>query len=182
MIGVGNTTVINDGLIAGGMSAGGAQANAVEFTGGGNKLELWKNFGFEGAAIAFGASDDTFALGGVEDHFFDVGRFGSDFVGFDLFVKEDSSEWDIRSGTTGLVTPWSINGGVLIVSQEGSLGDTSGDLSFDGGTLRVTGNSFMGTSRGITINSNGGGFDIDSASNVFRLDQAIQAGTPGGGL
>ena len=182
MVGIGDTTVINDGLIAGGMSAGGAQANAVEFTGGGNKLELWSNYDFEGDSIAFGASDDTFALGGVADGSFDVSRFGSDFQGFDLFVKEDSSEWDIRGNTTPLVTPWDINGGVLIVSAEGNLGSTLGDLSFDGGTLRVTGNSYSSTPRGITINSMGGGFDIDSGSNVFRLNQALQAGTPGGGL
>ena len=181
MVGVGNTTVINDGLIAGGMSFGGAQANALEFTGGGNKLELWNDYAFQGNSISNGAND-TFALGGEDDGAFNVSGFGSLFQGFDIFVKEDGSEWDIRSGTTNQLTPWNINGGVLIVSQEGNLGNLAGDLTFDGGTLRVTGNAFSTTARGITINGGGAGFDIESGANVFRLNQVIQNGGGGGGL
>lgn len=63
--------------------------------------------------------------------------------------------------------------GVLSVSQDASLGDASGGLTFNGGTLRVTGQSFSQTSRNLQWSTQGGAFDIASASNRFTVGQAL---------
>ncbi|SDY01337.1 autotransporter-associated beta strand repeat-containing protein [Pseudomonas kuykendallii] len=61
--------------------------------------------------------------------------------------------------------------GVLQVSADAQLG--SGALAFNGGTLRITGDGFTSTARGITLGDNGGGLDIASASNTFTLGQTL---------
>ncbi|NMK46581.1 autotransporter domain-containing protein [Achromobacter sp. Bel] len=63
--------------------------------------------------------------------------------------------------------------GVLSVSQDASLGDGASDLMFNGGTLRVTGQSFSQTSRNLQWSTQGGAFDIASATNVFTVSQAL---------
>ncbi len=181
VIGIGQTTVINDGLIAGGLSATGVRANAVEFYGGDNKLELWSNYAFTGDVIANDAGlgeVDIFALGGTADGTFNVSGFGNQFIGFDRFVKEDSSKWTLTS-TTNELTPWEINGGILSVSQEGNLGHINGGLTFDGGTLQITGFAYDTTPRDIMLLSGGGGFDIVESGQTFTLNQVI---TGDGGL
>ncbi|WP_162792683.1 autotransporter outer membrane beta-barrel domain-containing protein [Ochrobactrum sp. 3-3] len=69
------------------------------------------------------------------------------------------------------------NGGVISVRQKENLG--TGDLTFLGGTLRVTGTDFKGTTNAINWGSIGGGFDIADANNVFTLSNVF---TGAGGL
>jgi outer membrane autotransporter protein len=66
-----------------------------------------------------------------------------------------------------------LSGGVLSVSQDANLGDSAGGLIFNGGTLRVTGQSFSQTSRGLQWGAQGGAFDIASAANRFTVNQAL---------
>jgi outer membrane autotransporter protein len=66
-----------------------------------------------------------------------------------------------------------LSGGVLSVSQDANLGDSAGGLSFNGGTLRVTGQSYSQTSRGLQWGAQGGAFDIASAANRFTVNQAL---------
>ncbi|MGE8638483.1 MAG: autotransporter domain-containing protein [Achromobacter sp.] len=66
-----------------------------------------------------------------------------------------------------------LSGGVLSVSQDASLGDSAGGLTFNGGTLRVTGQSFSQTSRGLQWGAQGGAFDIASGANRFTVNQAL---------
>ncbi|MFA5123821.1 autotransporter domain-containing protein, partial [Zavarzinia sp.] len=68
--------------------------------------------------------------------------------------------------------------GVLEVAGDTALGALSGHLTLDGGTLRVLGTGFTGTSRKVLLGAAGGGFDIDDAGNVFTLTQALTG--PGG--
>ncbi|MEQ8211049.1 MAG: autotransporter-associated beta strand repeat-containing protein [Lacipirellulaceae bacterium] len=49
-----------------------------------------------------------------------------------------------------------INGGILDVEEDESLGDPAGSLSFDGGTLRVQGENSFNTTRVVTLNNGGG--------------------------
>ncbi|MDX8455575.1 autotransporter domain-containing protein [Mesorhizobium sp. VK9D] len=69
-----------------------------------------------------------------------------------------------------------LSGGVLSVSSDSSLGAAAGALTFDGGTLQVTGTGFTSTTRTIDWGTNGGGFDIVDASNAFTLKQTLGAG------
>jgi autotransporter-associated beta strand protein len=57
------------------------------------------------------------------------------------------------------VTSWAIDDGTLAISSDGNLGNVSGALSFDGGTLQFT--AGINTSRAITLNQGGGTFDTD---------------------
>lgn len=183
VIGSGNTKVINNGTIAGGLNWNGTiQANAIEFTGGGNDLEIWAGSDIQGNVIATGGID-TFALGGSVDHSFDVTELGSgnQYDGFDLFEKRGTSLWTLTNTTTEL-TPWTLLGGTLSVSEEGNLGDLAGGITFDGGNLQITGTAFTTTSRDLNILDGGGGIDIDDASNTFTLNQAITGSATDGGL
>ena len=64
-----------------------------------------------------------------------------------------------------------ISEGVLEVGADSALG-AGGALAFDGGTLRVTGNTYTTTARGIDVGA-GAGFDIASGGNTFTLNQAL---------
>lgn len=174
--GAGGTRVINDGKISGGLSGDGlTQANAIEFTGGGNVLEIHSNSVIEGKAVATRAAGevaDLLELGGDSDGTFDASKIGTQYLGFTQFEKTGESVWTL-TGTTNEVTPWKLSDGVLSVSQDGNLGNASGGLTFDGGTLRVTGTQYKTTTRSITLESGGGGFDITDLDNVFTLNQTI---------
>ncbi len=179
--GSGDTRVINDGTISGGWSADGlTQANAVEFQNGGNVLEIRSNSVIEGKAIAtraVGEMDDILELGGDADQTFDVARIGTQYVGFSQFAKTGASTWTL-SGTTSELTPWTLQAGVLSVSEDGSLGDISGGLTFEGGALRITGTTYATTGRTITLGSGGGILDIADTGHTFTLSQGLTG--PGG--
>ncbi len=64
-------------------------------------------------------------------------------------------------------------GGVLSASQDTSLGAASGELAFDGGTLRVIGTDFTSTDRAITLGAAGGVLDIADAGNILHVSQNI---------
>ncbi|WP_166430657.1 beta strand repeat-containing protein, partial [Polymorphobacter arshaanensis] len=92
-------------------------------------------------------------------------------------VKVGAGKLTLTSTTSTYSIGTSINGGTLSVSSSPNLGITA-PLDFDGGTLQITGTSFTSTSRPITLNAGGGGFDIDSAANTLNLSNVI-VGTGG---
>ncbi|EHK65411.1 autotransporter-associated beta strand repeat-containing protein [Achromobacter arsenitoxydans] len=65
-----------------------------------------------------------------------------------------------------------ISEGVLQVSADNNLGAAGTAVRFGGGTLRVTGTGYTGTTRAIDVGA-GAGFDIADAGNVFTLNQAL---------
>ncbi len=69
-----------------------------------------------------------------------------------------------------------LRGGEISVATDSSLGDVSGGLIFDGGTLQITGTTFNSTSRSISMTSNGGGFDIQNPNNTFTVSQNLSGG------
>ena len=71
-----------------------------------------------------------------------------------------------RGGTT-------IAGGTVSVGAEANLGDLAGGLTFNGGILQVTGNTFGATARNIVWGPNGGGFDIGEATHSFTVAQTL---------
>ena len=70
-----------------------------------------------------------------------------------------------------------LNGSTLSVLDDTFLGAPSGALTFNGGTLQITGSFFNSTARTINWSTNGGGFDITSG-NTFTVAQSLGAGGP----
>jgi len=99
---------------------------------------------------------DTLRLGGTGTDTFDASGIGSKYTGFAIFEKNNASTWTLTGATTAL-TPWQLLGGTLSISQDGSLGDAAGGLTFDTGTLQNTG-AFT-SARAATLNAGGGTFD-----------------------
>ncbi len=79
----------------------------------------------------------------------------------------------ILGGTNSYQGGTFLNGGSVSVSADTNLGAAAGGLTFDGGTLQVTGTSFTSTPRAITWGAGGGGFDIAAAANTFTVSQAL---------
>jgi len=131
-----NISVVNAGTIAGGLGGSGAQADAIDFTGGVNSLEIQAGSNITGTVTAYSTAD-TFKLGGTTDSSFAVTDIGTKYVGFGNFDKTGSSTWTL-TGTTTAVTPWTISQGTLSISSIGALGNVAGAVTFDGGTLQTT--------------------------------------------
>ena len=165
-----NLTVINSGSITGGMSgstfglAPVTQANAITFTGGANVLQLQAGSSISGNVVAGGSS--TLQLGGTANASFNVSAIGpaAQYQGFSAFQKIGAGTWTL-SGTTAAKTNWTINGGVLAVSNDVNLGATGGSLAFGGGALQF-GPGFS-SARAIVLNAGGGTFDTNGfAANL----------------
>lgn len=101
----------------------------------------------------------------------------SDTVTFPGVISGSGAVNQIGSGTTILTATNSYGGGTLLqsgmlsVSSDSNLGAASGGLTFNGGTLQVTGTNFTSTTR--TINWGGGGFDIADPANAFTVNQTL---------
>jgi len=204
-------TITNAGTITGGLSGDGVtRANAIAFTGGTNTLELWTGSSITGAVTAFSAAD-TLRLGGPTSASFDVSQIGSgaQYRGFGVFQKTGSSTWTL-TGTTGQVTPWTINGGVLSISSDANLGAAGGGVTLNSGTLATSatlatgrtmilgGNGTVDTASGTTftvngsiagpgsLTKNGGGTMVLAVGNSYSGGTTVNAGVlrlgPGGAL
>jgi outer membrane autotransporter protein len=118
-------TVINEGVISGAMSGsytigGGTptQANAIEFTGGVNSLEIRAGSQINGNVVAVAAgANDVFKLGGAANATFDVSTLGdtAQYRFFDNFVKTGTSTWTLN-GTSTATAPWTIEEGKLVLN------------------------------------------------------------------
>ncbi|WP_453962508.1 autotransporter domain-containing protein [Amorphus suaedae] len=131
-----DVTVETGGSVLGGLNAGSGRANAIEFTGGTNRLTVHANPVVTGNVVGGGTSD-TLDLGGSTNGTFNVSFIGpaSQFRGFEAFEKTGTSTWTLN-GTTTETTPWTIKGGTLSISTDGALGE--GTVTIDGGTLAIT--------------------------------------------
>ncbi|MCA1298110.1 autotransporter domain-containing protein [Stappia indica] len=150
-----NLTIVNSGTISGGLS-GGNRANAIEFTGGTNSLELRAGSTIIGNVVA-GGGNDTLVLGGETSpgSSFDLGEIGTKYTGFETVSKTGASTWTM-TGTAGAAL------GHLTVS--------GGALNLDGATATV---SNFHVVDGAAVVSNGSGIDS------FRIYLGGQAGKTG---
>jgi autotransporter-associated beta strand protein len=155
-----DTTIIDDGgTIAGGLSGDNVtRADAIQFYSGVNTLELKGDITGKiiGNVVAEGTFD-TLTLTGSTNNSIDP----TQYIGFDV-RQVDSATWTLTVPTAKFTadTPWTINGGVLAVSSDASLGnDTSSgldELTFAGaGTLQFLADGFSATDRQIVLNANG---------------------------
>ncbi|WP_407152103.1 autotransporter outer membrane beta-barrel domain-containing protein [Bradyrhizobium sp. ORS 86] len=170
-----NLTIVNAGTIAGGVdgNTGTVRSNAVLFTGGTNSLELqsgWMIIGNVANASGVTGTTNTLILGGSSTNpsgdgtatgtVFDVSQIGAKYHNFDAFQKSGASTWQL-TGATGAVTPWTITGGTLQISNDAALGHASGVLTFGGtdadtglpGSGRLAVTASISTARNIVLNN-----------------------------
>ncbi|WP_145925250.1 autotransporter outer membrane beta-barrel domain-containing protein [Bordetella sp. H567] len=170
----GGTSVTNVGTIAGGTGASG-RANAIEFNGGANRLTITAGSSILGNVLSRSGTTnggDTLALGGDTTDgttTFDVSRIGvlggsAQYQGFGNFQKTGASTWTL-TGTTSNATPWTIQGGVLSISNDQALGDVAVPVTLDGGALRNT--VSLSTSRPIAVAAGGGALDVQQNLALF---------------
>ena len=145
----GSSSVTTAGSIAGGVGGDGAQADAVDFSGGGNLLELENGYSFTGNVISTSGTTnggDTLALGGSTDSTFNLASLVATnpasysgtpvYYGFNAYAKTGTGTWTL-TGTSGAVTPWTVDDGTLVVADSAVV---NGDVTVDNGaTLRGTG-------------------------------------------
>jgi len=164
----GSSSITTSGIISGGLAGNGTtRANAIELSGTNNILTLGSGYSFVGNVISNGG--DTLSLGGNTDSRFSVNNIASilptswadneQYFGFSNYVKTGSGTW-ILTGTTTVLTPWTINSGTLSVSNDGNLGAAGSNLTFGGGTLQNT--SEFSTARNILLNSSGSFQTLDN--------------------
>ncbi|WP_189510107.1 MULTISPECIES: autotransporter outer membrane beta-barrel domain-containing protein [unclassified Mesorhizobium] len=91
-------------------------------------------------------------------------------------VSQIGTGTTVLSGASSYSGGTTIERGVLSVAADTNLGDAAGGLTFNGGVLQVTGQSYTGTARAINWGPLGGGFDIADAANAFTVSQAITGG------
>jgi len=178
-----NVTLVNAGTITGAMggtaTGTGAptavRADAVQFTGGVNSLELQAGSTITGNVVAFSAAD-TLVLGGDTNSSFNVSTLGAtaQYQGFGIYNKTGASTWTL-SGATTAVTPWTLTGGTLSISSDGNLGDPSGAITFNGGTLQTTADITM--SRAATLNAAGGTIETQTGTTLTQQGQISGAGS-----
>jgi outer membrane autotransporter protein len=126
-----NATVINAGTIT-----AGTNANAIQFIGGVNSLEIQAGSTINGNVVAFSTAD-TLKLGGATGSSFDVAAIGAgaQYQGFGLYQKTGTSTWTL-SGTSTEAMSWTVQQGTLAVN--GSIANSSFMVN-SGGTLRGNG-------------------------------------------
>lgn len=136
-----------------------------------------------GTSLSFDGDEDFGSLSGhgaVDTNGYDVG-VGQDGTTTDLWGQIHGGGRLIKLGAGTLILHGDndycggtmLRAGTLSVSNDNNLGDTSGDLTVDGGTLRITGAGFNSTARTVTWGAAGGAFDIDDAGNTFELTQGL---------
>ncbi|ULU24216.1 autotransporter-associated beta strand repeat-containing protein [Dyella terrae] len=177
----GGSSITNSNTIQGGKASGGtgAQADAVDLSGGGNTLTLQNGYTFTGNVISTSGTlngGDTLVLGGVANGTFNASAIApgqptsysgsTQYYGFNSYQVNGTGVWTLN-GTTGALTPWTIKLGTLAVSSDGALGSTLGAVTLDqGGTLEAT-QSFV-LSHALTLGANGGGnLRVDAGANLL---------------
>jgi autotransporter-associated beta strand protein len=98
---------------------------------------------------------------------------GDDVIGNPGGLTKTGAGTLILTRTNTYTGGTALNAGVLSVSSDANLGASSGALSFNGGTLQVTGTAFTSTSRPIHLGTRGGTFDIVDGNASLRLDQSL---------
>lgn len=137
LVSVGNSTIRNAGIIAGGYANGGAgaQANAIELYGSNNVLILENGSQISGNVVSAFDSNDTLALGGNVNgpgNTFDLAELGSKYQGFDILEKVGASTWAL-TGTDSVGAFWQVKQGTLALTDNTQLAGAIGIQN--GGTL-----------------------------------------------
>ncbi|WP_313697188.1 autotransporter-associated beta strand repeat-containing protein [Achromobacter sp.] len=148
---------------------GGASGGAVTVAGeqAVTGMQFFTNgYTLQGGAIRLAAGPNNFRVDPTL-----TGTVNSVIRGTGALNKRDQGTL-VLGGANEYTGGTQISEGVLQVSADNNLGAAGTGLTFGGGTLRVTGTGYTGTSRAIDIGA-GAGFDIADAGNVFTLNQSL---------
>jgi outer membrane autotransporter protein len=164
-----NATVINAGTITGGKNAAGTNADAIQFIGGVNSLEIRAGSTITGNVVAFSTAD-TLKLGGAGDSNLDVSAIGAGakYQGFGQYQKTGSSTWTLM-GTSTAAMPWTVQQGTLAV--DGSMANSS--FAVDAGSALTVG----GTVADSSITANGGTVAVAAGGSVASSPFTVNAGS-----
>ncbi len=150
-------SIVNRGTLTGGMGGDGVtRGDAVRVTGSDNSVELQNGSAINGTLSAIGTGNVLRLAGATTDGTTSLGA--ATYRGFERYEKIGANTWTL-TGTTTELTPWTVLGGTLAVADDGALGNSSGRLTLDAGTLRSTGTT-TGT-RNITVGAGGATFEVD---------------------
>ncbi len=98
--------------------------------------------------------------------------FGGTISGSGSVAQRGTSTLTL-TGTNTYTGGTTIAAGALSISADANLGGSAGNLQLDGGALRVTGTALTQLGRTIAFGSNGGGFDIVDAGNIFTVTESF---------
>ena len=140
VLAIGNSTITNSGTISGGLSFDGkTRADAIDLSGGGNKVVLQAGSILTGNVVSTSKSTnggDTLALGGTVNatggNNFSLSTVGgtAQFQGFQQFSKEGTSAWTLTDTGAG---NWNVAAGTLTFADNMAL--TGAVTVASGGTL-----------------------------------------------
>jgi autotransporter family porin len=149
----GGSSIYNAGTISGGFAnnGNGARANAIELSGGDNKLALEAGSVINGNVVSTSGrsgSGDVLVLAGDQllvPTTFDLGSVGivgsaAQYQGFADFEKEGNSTWTL-TGTDTYMQNWTVSAGTLAMASGSSL---LGEVDVSSGATLNTGNASIG--------------------------------------
>ncbi len=160
VVSYGHSDIINAGNITGGYAGAGAgyagggigpaalgnlQADAIDFYGGSNTLELRAGYHFTGNVISFSGGSDTLILGGDGNSSFNLSQVvgampttysGSPvYYGFGAYEKTGTSTWTLYGSNADTET-WTVSDGKLEVGDVEDAGTVlTGSVTVNGGAL-----------------------------------------------
>ncbi len=138
------------GAVAGGLSSTGVQADAITFSGTGNRLELQAGYAIAGHVT--GAGTTTLALGGANDATFNASGInvaGGQFSGIIALVKQGNSTWTV-TGAASLAMGWNVTDGTLAAGEANAFAATGAITVANGGSVSLGG--YAQTIDTITLN------------------------------
>ncbi len=170
-----DSVIINSGAI---MAGPVNQDTAIKYAGIASNATLMLREGsvIQGLVDATeSAGTNTLVLDGGAALAFDVGKIGNgaqgQYLGFNAFEKTSDGMWALTGSPSLALTPWTLLGGWLAITDDAALGDVAGGLVFDGGGLQL--NASMSSQRDFQLRGDGA---VHTAAGTVSVMQGTISG------
>ncbi len=170
-----DSVIINSGAI---MAGPVNQDTAIKYAGTASNATLMLREGsvIQGLVDATeSAGRNTLVLDGGAALAFDVGKIGDgaqgQYLGFNAFEKTSDGIWALTGSPSLALTPWTLLGGWLAITDDAALGDVAGGLVFDGGGLQL--NASMSSQRDFQLRGDGA---VHTAGGTVSVMQGTISG------